>query len=207
MQPVFFLRGIAIGFALAAPIGPVGVLCIRRALADGRHAAFVACLGAAVADTFYGTVAGLGLTMVSSFLLSHQLVLRLVGSALLIVLGLRGLRAAASLEAEPIQGAGMLRDVLSTFVITLTNPATIFAALGVLAALGALSREEAAAPGIFVLGVFGGSALWWLVLSATAGAARARLSPHRLNLLTRGSGALLLLLGAVIMVGAAMRLL
>jgi threonine/homoserine/homoserine lactone efflux protein len=200
MQPSFFLRGIAVGFALAAPIGPVGVLCIRRALADGRHAAFIAGLGAAVADTFYGAVAGLGLTVVSSFLVSHQLALRLVGGLFLIVLGVRGLRASAIAETTPNQGPGLLRDVVSTFLITLTNPATIFAAFGVFAALGALTGPGESGPGTYyVLGVFGGSALWWLLLSAAAGAARARLSPRRLDLLMRGSGGFLLLCGLLVM--------
>ena len=202
MQSFLFLRGLAIGFALAAPLGPVGVLCVRRALADGRHAAFIAGLGAAVADTFFGAVAGLGLTVISSFLMSHQASIRLFGGGFLIVLGIRGVRSRACLEAESRCGPGLIKDFVSTFLITLSNPATIMAALGVFAALGAIGLNNPAAAGTLVLGVFTGSSLWWLLLSAAAGAVRSRFSPQWLRLLNRGSGLVLALTGVVILVAA-----
>jgi threonine/homoserine/homoserine lactone efflux protein len=190
-----FLRGLVIGFALAAPVGPVGVLCIRRALADGRYAAFVAGLGAAVADTFFGAVAGLGLTVVSSFLISHQASIRLVGGSFLVVLGLRSLRSVPEIAAVEPDGRGLVKDFLVTFLLTLSNPATLLAALGVFAALGALRLADATAAGKLILGVFTGSSLWWLVLSAAASAARTRVSPGRLRLLNQGSGLILTLSG------------
>jgi threonine/homoserine/homoserine lactone efflux protein len=195
MDSYLFLRGLAIGFALAAPVGPVGVLCVRRALADGRHAAFIAGLGAAFADTFYGAVAGLGLTLISSFLVSHLFALRLGGGSILIGLGWRGVRSKQPFEPQPNCGPGLLRDFVSTFLITLTNPATILASMGVFAALGAHENRDPTAALVLILGVFGGSTLWWLILSAAAGAARSRLSPRWLELLNRGSGVLLVLCG------------
>ncbi|PKU25332.1 LysE family translocator [Telmatospirillum siberiense] len=196
MPSYLFLRGLAIGFALAAPVGPVGVLCVRRALADGRHAAFVAGLGAAFADTFYGAVAGLGLTVISSFLVSHNIFLRVTGGLILIILGIRSLRMPAAFEAAPACGPGLLKDFISTFLITLTNPGTILASMGVFAALGAFGQHDGVgAAAILILGVFSGSTLWWLILSAAASAARSRLSPRALNLLNSGSGVLLVLFG------------
>jgi threonine/homoserine/homoserine lactone efflux protein len=202
-QSFLFLRGLAIGFALAAPLGPVGVLCIRRALAVGRAAAFVAGLGAALADTIFGAMAGLGLTFISSFLLSHQLVIRLIGGSFLILLGVRGWRDATPDEAPQFNG-GLMKDFVATFLLTLSNPATILAAFGVFAALGAIDLDSPSAASLLILGVFFGSTLWWLILAAAAGALRSRCTPQRLRLLNRLASLLLLLLGSAILVSAAL---
>jgi threonine/homoserine/homoserine lactone efflux protein len=200
-QDYLLLRGMVIGFALAAPVGPVGVLCIRRALLDGRHAAFIAGLGAALADTLFGAVAGLGLTVISSFLLSHQALIRLVGGFFLIAIGLRGWNRKPCVETgEGGKGPGLAKDFVSTFMLALTNPATILAAVPVVAAVGAKGLHDAAGGGELILGVFLGSTLWWLVLSAVAGAIRSRFSPQLLTLLNRLSGAMLTLTGGVILI-------
>ncbi|MDY0242239.1 MAG: LysE family transporter [Rhodospirillaceae bacterium] len=201
-----FLRGLLVGIALAAPVGPVGILCIRRALADGRYAAFVAGLGAACADAFYGAVAVLGLTVVSQFLSSHALALRLVGGAFMIMLGLHVFRQPPPEETEPVTGPGLIRDFISSFLITLTNPATILAAMGVFAAIGTLVKGQPGDPRLTVVGVFVGSSLWWLFLAVMAGAARDRFTSAGLQRLNRLSGSVLALFGIVILAGAAINI-
>jgi threonine/homoserine/homoserine lactone efflux protein len=199
MQYLLLLRGLAIGFALAAPVGPVGLLCIRRALVDGRHAAFVAGLGAALADTIFGAIAGLGLTMISSFLLNHQTSIRLIGGVFLIVVAVRGWHDRDCAKTGELKGGGLVKDFVSTFLLTLSNPATILAALGVFAALGAIGLDDPAAASVLILGVFLGSTLWWLLLSAAAGAVRSRFSPQSLRLLNRVSSVVLGLTGSAIL--------
>ncbi|MCA1941417.1 MAG: LysE family translocator [Caenispirillum bisanense] len=191
-----FLRGIAVGFAIAAPVGPVGLLCIRRALADGRFAAWVAGLGAAVADTFYGAVAGLGLTLVSDFLMEYRTLLSLVGGLFLIGLGLHTVRLKPTLWQTPQVHMGLVRDFSSSFVLTLTNPATILAFMAVFASMGAVHvTDDRMDATLLISGVFVGSALWWLVLSALAGAVRHKFSETWLLWLNRGSGVILVLFG------------
>ncbi|AVM74705.1 LysE family translocator [Magnetospirillum gryphiswaldense] len=201
MSDYLYLRGIAIGFAIAAPIGPVGLLCIRKALADGRIAAFVAGLGAAMADTFFGAVVGLGLGVVSEFIHGHTHVLKIVGGLFMLGLGLHTWRAAAaSLEAPPegVRGPGMARDFLSTFVITISNPGTILGVVGVFAALGASAQATTVATQLqLVAGIFTGSALWWAVLTEMTIAIRARFTPKRMRLFNHISGALLMGLGGL----------
>jgi threonine/homoserine/homoserine lactone efflux protein len=203
MPSFLFLRGLAVGFALAAPVGPVGILCIRRALADGRHAAFIAGMGAAFADTFYGAVAVLGLTVISSFLVEHHIFLRITGGLILVIVGIRSLNMAQPFEAASECRPGLLKDFLSTFMITLTNPGTILASMGVFAAFGAFGQRDMGPSAILISGVFGGSTLWWLILSGMASAARSRLSPRFLVLLNRGSGVMLVLFGLVIIASLA----
>lgn len=200
MQSFNYLRGLAIGFALAAPVGPVGILCIRRALADGRYAAFIAGLGAAFADTFYGAVAGFGITAISGFLLEHTFTLRLVGGSFLLLLGAKTWRGSPKLTPDAGSGPGLVKDFVSTFLITLSNPGTILASMGVFAAMGAIDNGKPAEASLLIFGVFSGSTLWWLVLSALAGAVRSKLNENWMRRLNHISGAVLLLFGAGILV-------
>lgn len=185
-----------VGFLIAAPVGPVGLLCIRRALADGRGAAFVAGLGAAVADTFYGAVAGLGLTLISDFLMDYRTPLSLIGAAVLLVLGMKAWRTPLRLTPTPRAHFGLLNDFTTTLVITLTNPATIMAFMAVFASVGAVQMgDDLGAAAQLIAGVFVGSALWWLTLSALAGAVRHRFSDRWLSALSRASAGLLIASG------------
>jgi threonine/homoserine/homoserine lactone efflux protein len=194
---VFFLQGIAIGFSIAAPIGPVGILCIKKALADGRLAAFVAGLGAAMADTLFGWVAAFGIGAIIDLVQGLTFWLKLVGGAFMIWLGVHTWRQAAiGIEADPdAKGPGMGRDFLSTFAITATNPATILGVAGVFAALGPSARPGGLQSGLLVAGIFCGSTLWWLVLSALASAARSRFTPDGMRRFNHLSGAMLILFG------------
>ena len=125
MDIAFLLRGLAIGFSIAAPVGPIGVLCIRRTLAEGRASGFVSGLGAASADGIYGCIAGFGVTFISNFLVTQQVWLRLIGGVFLCYLGLKTLLAKPAEQAGFAKGNGLVGAYASTFFLTLTNPMTI----------------------------------------------------------------------------------
>lgn len=192
----FLLRGMIIGLAIAAPVGPIGALCIRRTLADGRLAGFVSGLGAATADAVYGSVAAFGLTAVSSALIASQTPLRLFGGLFLCGLGLHTLRARVATEAAPARGRGLLGAYASTFALTLANPLTILSFAAIFAGLGAASAGSLASAATLVAGVFLGSALWWFVLSGAAALLRGRLGPEALRWVNRLSGLIILGFGA-----------
>jgi threonine/homoserine/homoserine lactone efflux protein len=137
----FLLGGIILGFSIAAPVGPIGVLCIRRTLAEGRASGLVSGLGAATADAIYGCVAGFGLTFISSFLVNQQRWLHLVGGAFLCYLGIRTFLARPADQAALAQGSGLIGAYGSTFLLTLTNPMTILSFTAVFAALGVAVRH------------------------------------------------------------------
>ena len=166
-------KGLVIGFSIAAPVGPIGVLCIRRTLSDGRAAGFVSGLGAATADGIYGCIAGFGLTLVSGFLIDQQAWLRLVGGAFLCYLGVKTFLSPVAQEAAEAKGGGLVGAYASTFFLTLTNPMTILSFVTIFAGLG-LAETGASGAGLLVLGVFLGSALWWLTLSGVVGLLRRR---------------------------------
>ncbi len=196
MSPTFFLKGLAIGFSIAAPVGPIGVLCIRRSLRDGMAAGLATGLGAATADAAYGAVAGFGLTAVSGFLVGQRHWIGLLGGAFLCYLGVRTL--ASRPAAEPAQGprAGLGAAYASTLFLTLANPATILSFAVIFAAFGLGAGADYPAATSLVLGVFLGSALWWLALSGGVGMIRSRVDASWMLAVNRVSGAVLLAFGA-----------
>jgi threonine/homoserine/homoserine lactone efflux protein len=166
---ILWLKGLVLGFSIAAPVGPIGLLCIRRSLAEGRLAGLLSGLGAATADAIYGCVAAFGLTAVFSLLTGLQFWLQLGGGLFLLWLGWRTLRSApARKEAAVNPGRGGYTGmVASTFLLTLSNPMTIFSFLAIFsgAGLAEVSGSQGWRALVMVGGVFCGSALWWLLLS------------------------------------------
>ncbi|MEB3337889.1 MAG: LysE family transporter [Leptolyngbyaceae bacterium] len=170
-------RGIVIGFSIAAPVGPIGILCIRRTLSEGRVIGLLSGLGAASADAVYGCIAGFGLTLISSFLVNQQIWLRLLGGLFLCYLGYTTFVAKPAQQAATVQGNGLLGAYTSTFLLTLTNPMTILAFTGIFAGLGIVTTSDHdLSAGILVLGVFLGSALWWCLLSTGTSVLQTRLN-------------------------------
>lgn len=204
-----FGRGILVGFSIAAPVGPIGVLCIRRTLTLGLLAGLLSGLGAATADAVYGAIAAYGLTAISGILVGQSFWFRLVGRIFLIYLGVQTFLAKPATKPAELVGLanaqGLAGAYLSTVVLTMTNPATImsfaavFAGLG-LASTGASSPAAHLAAMTLVLGVFVGSALWWLLLSSVVSLLRSAFKLNLLQWLNRVSGAVLIMFGVVALI-------
>jgi len=200
MDTDFFFRGLIIGFSIAAPVGPVGVLCIRRTLAKGRASGLVSGLGAATADAIYGFVAGFGLTFVSNLLIRQQVWLRVVGSGFLCIIGLRTFLSQPAECAASTGRRGLVSSFASTFFLTITNPMTILSFAAIFAGLGVggVSVSYISAT-VLVLGVFVGSALWWSILSGGISILRARFNPQRLKWVNRISGIVVIGFGLIVL--------
>lgn len=196
-----FIRGILIGFAIAAPVGPIGVLCIRRTLVEGRIAGLISGLGAASADALYGIIAALGFTLLADFLTAQQVWLRLLGGFFLCYLGVRAFLAPpVALDFSSPGKKGLLSAYITTFFLTLTNPLTIFAFAAIYAGVTSAGLHSANAF-VLVLGVFSGSALWWTVLSAGVSLFRNRVTPTALVWINRISGAFIVGFGFKLLLG------
>lgn len=199
MNFIIFLKGVFIGFAMAVPIGPIGIMCIRRTLTEGRLHGLIIGLGAAVADLLYGCIAAFGLTIISDALVSHRIWIRLVGGALLLFLGIRTFRKVPADPKIPINNSGILSTFLTAFLITLTNPLTIFAFIAVFAALGLGSDLGNFSASALVAGVFIGSALWFLSLSSGVMFFRKKLDLVGLGWVNKIAGVLIILSGIIVM--------
>jgi threonine/homoserine/homoserine lactone efflux protein len=191
------LKGMLVGMIIAIPVGPVGVLCIRRTILHGRLAGFVSGMGAATADAMFGIIAGFGLTVVSDWLFDYQDWLRIGGAAFLLYIGISAFfhdplkRTQSQRDPE-----SLVADFASTFALTITNPITILAFLAIFAGIGFTGNKATlGSAAILVLGVWVGSLLWWAGLTAGAGVLRLSFRHNHLVWINRGSGGILVLSG------------
>ena len=202
MDLPIFLRGLIIGLSIAAPVGPIGVLCIRRTLAEGRAIGFASGLGAATADGLYGAVAAFGLSLVTIVLVEQRLWLQGIGGLFLCYLGWRTWTAVPRMvTGSAASGGGLMAAWASTFALTLTNPTTILSFAAIFAGLGLGRAVGGYGPAsTMVLGVFLGSAIWWLFLSVSVGFLRSSLTPERLRWINRVSGGVIGVFGIAALV-------
>lgn len=195
---LFFVRGILLGFAIAVPVGPIGLLCIRRTLTYGQLTGLVSGLGAATADGLYGFVAAFGLTLISELMVEQALWLGIGGGLFLCYLGITTFRAEPAAQEASTKGYGLTGAYASTLALTLTNPATILSFIAIFAGLGiAEPGQNRVSAGLTVLGVFSGSALWWLLLSWGVNLFRTSLNPKRLGWLNKLAGVAIFAFGVV----------
>jgi len=197
----FLLKGMLVGIVMALPVGPVGVLCIRRTLLNGRLAGFLSGLGAATADTVFGIIAAFGLTFVSDLLFEYQNWLRLGGAGFLLCIGI------SAFTADPIKGTqrqrdpdSLIADYISAFALTISNPITIVVFLAIFAAIGFSGPEATLGMAVtLVVGVWLGSFLWWAGLAFGAGQVRLSFSREHLVWINRGSGGILVFCGVALL--------
>jgi threonine/homoserine/homoserine lactone efflux protein len=192
MTFILFLKGVIVGLSMAVPVGPIGILCIRRTLLEGRLSGFVSALGLATADVVFGCIAGFGLTFISDFLISQQFWLRLIGGLFLCVIGLKVLLTKFVEREAPSTGKGLLGAYTSMFFLTLTYPMTVLIFLGIFAGLGIGSiKGNYFSIAALVLGVFTGSILWWAILSSFIGSLRDKFKTQNWQWVNKISGILI----------------
>lgn len=195
-----FLRGIIAALAISASVGPVNVLCVSRTIAKGWRAGIVSGLGAAVADTFYGSIAGFSISIVIGFLIREQSKIRLVGGILLVLLGIWYYFK----KPEPLSKGGQDKadhsDFVTTFLLNLTNPTTVLSFLAVLAVLGLSEHRPAWLTLIMIGGIFTGAMGWWVILTGVTNHYRERFNEGAMVWMNRVGGITIGVFGVVMFV-------
>lgn len=203
MLSSLLIKGCLIGFSIAMPVGPIGLLCIRNSLGRGLVFGLMTGLGAALADAIFGAIGGFGVSAIGTFFTDYRLAIELAGAIFLCYLGLATFaeKTAASKEVETQKG--YFQAFASSFLLTLTNPLTILSFAGVYAGLGAGSSVSDLTTPIFItLGVFLGSALWWLLLSTSCSCFKDKMNGTAKKWLNRISGGIILGFGLLILINA-----
>jgi len=198
MDTSFFIRGLLIGLSIAATVGPMSVLCIQRTLNKGQLYGLVSGLGIATADAVYGSIAAFGLTLITNFLVMEQIWIRLIGGIFLIYLGIKTMlsKPPESAATLSMQTNGYPGAYASTFLLTLTNPLTILSFAAIFAGIGVGSASKSfLSATIVVLGVFSGSALWWIILTSIISLLRKKMDSQWLLWINRISGGIITLFG------------
>jgi threonine/homoserine/homoserine lactone efflux protein len=212
---ILIVSGVVIGLAVAVPIGPVNLICIRRTLAFGPVNGFVSGLGAALGDTVFAIVTGFGLTVIAQLIRGYSSILELTGGCMLIYFGAHTF--ASKVETRIVdkiavreKGASTLfRAMASTFALTITNPATLLGFAALFAGLGGLAggHPDLISAAFVVIGVAGGSALWWLVLTTVVGLFHASINDHVMAIINRGSGVAVVGFGLAVLIHLGIKLL
>jgi threonine/homoserine/homoserine lactone efflux protein len=198
------VRGFLLGLSIAAVLGPIGLLCVRRTLVSGFAVGFVSGLGAATADAGYAAIAGFGVSAVATLLVDERVWLRVVGGAFLVYLGVQTMRASPAQRSAEGGATRLVAAYTSTLALTFSNPMTILSFAAVFAGIG-LGSASAASPDAaltLVLGVFIGSATWWFVLASVTSRLRDRFTTSRLRAVNLASGLLILVFGVQSLVSA-----
>lgn len=196
MNTIVFLKGLLIGVSMAAPIGPISILCIRRSLTRGHHAGIATALGVALADGFYAMVAAFGLTAISAFLIHNKGYLEIFGGIILIALGIKAYKADPIIFAQPIKSKGFLATLIQSSLLTLANPMTIITFIAAFAAVGFKGKHEWHDALLLCFGVFCGSGIWFISLSSIVSLFRSRVTPAILTIINKISGVFLMTFGA-----------
>jgi threonine/homoserine/homoserine lactone efflux protein len=196
------LKGLTIGFSIAGPVGPIGLLCIRRAVTDGARSGFICGLGAATADAAYAFIGGFAMTALARALLQEQRWFGFIGGLCLVYLGLRSVAAKPPCEAAAPPGRSAASDYSATLLLTLANPMTIMSFAAVVAGLGIAYDASYSAAATLVFGVFAGSALWWMLLSGICGRARRHIGAAAMRTLNRCCGLVVAAFGCYAIAGA-----
>lgn len=166
---MLFLKALIIGFSIAMPVGPIGMLCIKNSLSHGFKIGLAVGLGAACADCIFGFIAGGGFAVISKFLLDYSALIKLVGSAILFYLGVMEISSARKIPTQEIavKVKKFHKVMAATFLLTLTNPMTILSFIGVFAAIGGVIATTKSSIAIIIAGIFCGSLTWWIILAST----------------------------------------
>jgi len=191
-----FIQGMIIGLTLAVPVGPIALLCIQRAVTDGRLHGIISGIGVATADSLYAGVTFFGLTFISGLIIAHQFSLRLAAGVVLAVVGIRiFLTIPAPLCMKPGHET-YLKDYLSMVAIAVANPLTLIFFIAILPGFGVVFQENSVlSASEFVGGVFFGSTLWWIILCGSIGSVRSRIRAGHMRLINRISGVLIVIFG------------
>jgi threonine/homoserine/homoserine lactone efflux protein len=191
---LIFLKAYIIGFSIAMPVGPIGMICIKNSL-RGFKLGFAVGVGAAFAHSLYGFLAGGGFAFISKFLLDYSSYLKIIGGLILIYLGIkeiihnRNLKKNKNIKSK--KSLGFKKTAISVFFITLTNPVTILSFVGIFASIGGANLKESDII-LMIMGVFSGSISWWLILSTTVSTIRHKISENAMHIIKNISGLILI---------------
>jgi threonine/homoserine/homoserine lactone efflux protein len=192
LETLVFIKGLIIGFVICAPMGPIGLFCIRKTLLDGRLAGFAAVLGASTVDALYCAIAGLGISFISNFLTNEKTLIRLAGGLILMIVGIKFFFAKPGDKPPETKGTGLLSSFFSAALLMLTNPLAIIVFSAAFTALGVHGwKWNYSLTAALVLGVFAGSALWAPLLITLLSLFRFQFNGSQLILINRVAGAIL----------------
>ncbi|MBN1951658.1 MAG: LysE family transporter [Bacteroidales bacterium] len=192
------IKGFIAGVLVSAPLGPIGILCIQRTLNRGRLSGFISGIGAAVADTVFAVIAGLGLSIIINFIRNQHLYFQIAGGLFVLYIGIRIFytNPIKQLKLQRLGKTSLSQDFFSVLLLTLSNPMALFLFIGIMAGINiALDSQSLIEFLILLAGIFGGAALWWFFISTLANRFRKVIRLRSIWWMNKVTGALIFLFG------------
>jgi len=206
LETIVFIKGLIIGFIICAPMGPIGLFCVRKTLIDGRLAGFASVLGASTVDALYCAIAGLGISFISNFLTNEKTLIRLAGGLILIIVGIKFFFTKPTEKPPETRENGILSSFFSAALLMLTNPLAIIVFSAAFTALGVHGwKWDYSLSAALVLGVFAGSALWAPILATVLSLFRFQFNGSQLILMNRAAGAIIFGFGLAVCLTTGMK--
>ena len=206
MEMSILFKGLILGISVAAPLGPIGLLCINRTLNKNFMSGVVSGMGATFADVFYGVIAGFGITFISNFFIDNKILFNVLGGFILLFMGWRTFRKKnqsfqrTKSVSIKFRKRNYVNDFLSTFVLTLSNPVTILFFTAVFATFGLSSPDVGLkSAGLLIFGVFLGSGIWWMFINGMANKFRYKISDTLIPRINMISGIVIMVFGVAIL--------
>ncbi|OQY05752.1 MAG: hypothetical protein B6I20_00555 [Bacteroidetes bacterium 4572_117] len=198
----YITKGIIVGIAVTAPVGPLGVLCIQRTINRGVFSGLVTGFASALADIMYAIIAGFGVSVIADFLDANQVMIRIIGGIIVVVLGIRIYLSnpAKQYRRQKTQKRTYISDLISGFLITITNPVVIVVFGAVFASLGLDKVESGKSVIITIVGVFAGAIGWWLFLTTFVNIFRAKINFRKLWWINKITGSFVTIFGLGIII-------
>lgn len=200
-----FVHGVILGFSASVPLGPIGLICIQKTLNRGRWAGIISGSGAAASDTFFAIIAAFGISIISDFIEQQQFTLRIIGSVILVLLGLKIFitNPAIQIRKQNKKKNNLLGDFISIFFLTLSNPVTLFVFGAVFASSGVIKNQNTFLDLLYiVIGVFAGAMFWWLVLTNIVNLFRKKFNLKRLWWINKITGAFIVAFGIFVFIAS-----
>ncbi len=190
------IKGMLIGFLVSIPLGPIGVLVIQRTVNKSRVAGLLSGMGAALSDTLYAVIAGFSLTFVIDFIRANEIFFQAIGALVVLALGIHIFfkNPVTDLRRNRLRGNTHFKDIVSSFLVTFSNPLTVFVFLAVFTSSGvAISLEQPYHSFFVILGIFSGASVWWFSLSGIVSLFRHKINLRILWWINKTAGVLIVL--------------
>lgn len=196
------------GLLVSVPLGPVGIMCIQRTINRGLKSGVFSGLGAASADLFYALIAGFGLSYIINFIEARQTIIQFIGAIIIVAISFKIFytNPAVQLRKQRNKKGKPLEEIISIFVVTLSNPAVFFAFLAMFAAFNVINNSAGHLGTITtIIGIFAGSMLWWYVLSAVINHFRTKIRLKNLWWLNKIMGIIVFICGIIALIDVIIR--
>jgi threonine/homoserine/homoserine lactone efflux protein len=196
------LKGIILGLTVSMPLGPIGIILINRTIKRGMFSGFFSGLGLATADTLLALLAALGFTVIISFINEERFIISIIAGLIIIAIGLKIFLSnpVKDIRNKEKANKSLWRDYYSVFVLSISNPYTIFIFVAFFSGVHINGDiKPALVPFFLIPGVLIGTITWWFFLSYFVSRFKRKIRLRLIVRLNKVAGIVVVVIGIVVL--------